>query len=81
MLTNDEMTPGRFLRWHRARVLVGKINAALESGCIVQLTTYTHATRCTRKHAGMFKATRSGAYLRRGKAWDCIDGCKVTAYR
>lgn len=80
-MTNDSMKAGRFLRWHRARKLVGNINAALESGAIVQLTTHTRATRYTRKHLGWFKATRSGAYVQSGKRWDCIDGCKITAYR
>jgi hypothetical protein len=80
-MTNQEMKPNRFLRWHNARVLVGKINSALENGAIVQLTTYTHATRYTKKHIGMFKACKSGAYVQHGKRWDCIDGCKVTAYR
>lgn len=81
MITNTQMTEGRFLRWHRARVLVGKINEALEAGAIVQLTTYTRATRYTRKHLGMFKATRTGAFVQHGKSWDCIDYCKITAYR
>jgi hypothetical protein len=79
-MTNEEMKPGRFARWHANRVLVAKINAALEAGQIVQLTTYTHATRYTKKHLGMFKATKSGAYVQRGKRWDCINGCKVTAF-
>jgi hypothetical protein len=78
--TNDQMKANRFANWHANRVLVSKINAALEAGKIVQLTTYTHASRYTKKHIGMFKATKSGAYVQRGKKWDCINGCKVTAY-
>ncbi len=80
-MTNEQMTANRFLRWHTARVLVGKITAALESGAIVQLTTYTKATRYTAKHATMFKATKTGAFVQHGKRWDCIDYTKVTAYR
>ena len=80
-MTNDQMKLGRFLRFHNARVLVAKIQAALEAGAIVQLTTYTKATRYKAQHAGMFKATKAGAWVQRGKSWDCIDGCKVTAFR
>ena len=79
-MTNDEMKPGRYLRWHANRVLVANINSALEAGKMVQLTTYTHAARYTKKHIGMFKATKSGAYVQQGKRWECINGCKVTAY-
>ena len=36
------------------------------------------------RHGGstmdMFKATKSGAYVQRGTAWDCIDGCDIRAF-
>ena len=80
-MTNDQMKAGRFLRFHKARRLVAWIKAELEDGATVQLTTYTKATRYKRQHSGMFKAVKSGAYVQRGKVWDCIDGCKVTAFR
>ena len=80
-MNNSDMKPGRYLRWHRARVLVAQINEALGSGATVQLTTALQVTRYTAKHAGMFRATRTGAYVQHGKRWDCIDYCKVTAYR
>jgi hypothetical protein len=80
-MTNDEMKPGRYLRWHNARKRIAWIQAKLAEGHTVQLTTYTTATRYKAKHADMFRATRTGAYVQRGKAWDCIDGCHVTAFR
>lgn len=79
-MTNDEMKPGRFLRFHVARAKVRWIEEKLAAGATVQLTTYTHATRFTRKHLGMFKATKTGAYVQHGKRWDCIDGCKIDAF-
>lgn len=80
MLTNDQMKAGRYAKWARARKKVAWINEQLKAGKTVQLTTYTRATRYTAKHAAMFKATRTGAYVQRGKAWDCIDGCDLRAF-
>lgn len=80
-MTNEQMKSSRYLRWHNARRLIARINAALADGYTVQLTTYTRYTRYTAKHIGMFRADRSGAYVQRGKRWDCIDYVKVTAYR
>lgn len=80
MPANDKMTAGRFLRLHRSRRKVAWIVAHLEAGRSVQITTATRATRYTAKHVGMFKATKSGAYVQRGKAWDCFDFADVRAF-
>ena len=80
MLTNAQMTAGRFAKWARARKKVAWIKAQLAAGKTVQITTYTRATRYTAKHAEMFKATKGGAYVQRGKAWDCFDGCDLRAF-
>ncbi len=80
MLTNDQMKAGRFHRWAKARKRIAWIKAHLYEGHTVQLTTYTKYTRYTIKHVDMSKATPSGAYVRRGKSWDCIDGCDVRAF-
>lgn len=80
-MTNSQMKPGRYLRWHEARKRIAWIQTRLAEGMTVQLTTYTKATRYTAKHATMFRAARDGAYVQRGKYWDCIDGCHLTAYR
>lgn len=78
-MTNQEMKAGRFLRWHIARRKIAWISARLSEGRKVYIQTNTRTTVCFAKHADMFKATRSGAYLQRGKKWDCIDFCKISA--
>jgi len=79
-MTNDEMKAGRFLRWHTARRKIDWIKTRLSEGCTVQLTTYTKTTRYKAKHADMFKANRNGAWVQRGKSWDCIDGVNIQAF-
>ena len=80
-LTNSQMIAGRFLRYARARQRVAWIKAQLAAGRIVQLATYTKATRYDARHADMFKATKAGAFVRRGKSWDCIDYCALQSFR
>ena len=80
MLTNDQMKPNRFARWARSRKVFAFIMSNLKAGRTVQITTYTKAIRYTEKHANMFKATKSGVYVQRGKAWDCVDGCNIRAF-
>jgi hypothetical protein len=79
-MTNEQMKPSRFLRLHRARRIVRFIRENLAAGHIVQITNHLRAVRYNAKHIGMFKATKSGAYVQRGKAWDCIDYCDVRAF-
>lgn len=80
MLTNTEMKANRFATWQKARRKVAAIVSHLEAGHTVMICSYTKVTKCTRKHAGMFKAAKNGAYIQRGKSWDCIDGCKIEVY-
>ena len=79
-LTNSQMKAGRFLRYALARKRVAWIKAQLAAGRIVQLITYTKATRYHARHADMFKATKAGAFVRRGKGWDCIDFSDLRAF-
>jgi hypothetical protein len=79
-LANSQMIAGRFLRYARARKRVAWIKAQLVAGRIVQVTTYTKATRYSARHADMFRATKAGALVRRGKSWDCIDLCDLRAF-
>lgn len=79
-MLNSKMTEGRFLRWHKARQRVAWINSHLEAGHTVMLCTYLKAWKYNKRHLGMFKATRTGAYVQRGKSWDCIDGCLIRIY-
>ncbi len=76
-MTNDEMNPGRFLRWQQARRTAAMIAAHLASGGEVVVGTHTRATVYSRRHAGLFRATRSGLYVRSGQRWDCIDYCTI----
>lgn len=78
-MTNAEMTANRYLRWHNARGKVAWIKAHLAAGRTVCLTTYTKQTRYAAKHADMFRANKTGAYVQHGKGFVCIDGCKITA--
>lgn len=79
-MNNADMKAGRYLRWHKARVKVAAIKAALASGAVVMIATYTKATQYDKRHGEMFKATRSGAWVQRGKHWDCIDGAGIKVY-
>lgn len=79
-MTNDEMKANRYLRWHNARQKVAWIKTHLAAGRTVCVTTYTKQTRYTAKHADMFRATKSGAYVQSGKNWLCFDGSKVSAH-
>jgi len=81
MLTNDQMTANRFARWAKARHKLALITDHLTTGRTVVVSTYTKATKYDARHVAMFKATRTGLYVRRGKAWDCIDGCTVRVYQ
>lgn len=78
MIKNSDMKANRFATWHNARRKVAAIVAHLEAGHTVMICSYTRVTKCTRKHAGMFKAARNGAFIQMGNRWDCIDGCKIT---
>ena len=76
-MTNDQMKPGRFVRWQQARRTAAKIAAHFASGGTVLVGTYTRATLYSRKHADRFRATSSGLYVRNGNRWDCIDYCAI----
>ena len=67
-ITNAQMIAGRFLRYARARERVAWIKAQLAAGRIVQLATHTKATSYDARHAHMFKATKAGAFVQRGKS-------------
>lgn len=73
VLDNSQMRAGRYLRWHDARRKLRDILAHLTAGGAVLTFTYTRATRYTARHAAMFRAARSGLYVRRGNSWECID--------
>jgi hypothetical protein len=75
MLSNEQMKENRYGRWAKARKLYGKIQATFAAGGIVTVATATRATHYNAKHSEMFRVTRTGVYIQRGKSWDCIDLC------
>jgi hypothetical protein len=72
-MTNDQMKAGRFVTWAKARKRLSAIQEAFSAGKSVYVCTQTKATRYTAKHAEMFRATKSGLFVQRGKGWDCLD--------
>jgi len=76
-MSNADMKPRRFLRWHKARKRIAYIVDNLNAGRTVYLVTYGRAIKLTAKHVGILKATKTGAYIQMGKRWDCIDGCGI----
>lgn len=78
-MSNAEMIPGRFEKWAVARRRCRWIQGHLAAGRIVLISTYTRSTKLSAKHSDFVQARKSGLYLRSGKNWVCIDGCKLTA--
>lgn len=78
-LPNSKMTANRFARFANARRKVAWIHAMLAEGKSVIVSTCTKSTKYTAKHAGTFRASKSGAFVQSGSKWVCIDFCKITA--
>ena len=76
-MTNEAMRKGRFGRWAMARRKKAWIDSAIADGRYVYLVTVYKAIKVTRPD--QTKATKSGLYVRRGKSWDCADGCGLSA--
>lgn len=81
MLTNADMKPARFLRWHEARQRLAEIHCAFDAGRSIAVASYTRPTWYGPKCRDMFKATRSGLYVRRGQAWNCLNFSKILIER
>ncbi len=77
-MNNDQMRPGRFLRWHQARVLHAKIQAHLAKGGGVLVATHLKSWICRKPE--QFQCRRDGVYMRRGRQWDCINHCAIRFY-
>lgn len=76
-MTNEQMKANRFANWANYRKMIRNIRATLEAGGIVQIPTYTRCTNYDKRHVDMFKATKTGAWVQRGKSWDCLNFCKI----
>lgn len=79
-MTNIEMKAGRFLALHTARRMFRFIATNLDAGNSVSVTTYTRSVNYKAKHRAMFKIVGRDVLVQRGKAWDCINLCKITAF-
>lgn len=79
-MTNEQMKAGRFIALHKARRMFRFIISNLEAGNTVSITTYTKSVNYKPKHKGMFKLCGRDVLVQRGKSWDCINLCRVTAF-
>lgn len=72
---------------NRGQKIFDWINARLAEGMTVLITTYTHQTRISPRTAkswakdglDLFKVQGESCFIARGKSWDCIDFCKISA--
>ena len=79
-MTNAQMIAGRFLALHKARRMFRFIVANLDAGNSVSVTTCTRSVNYKPKHVAMFKIRGRDVFVQRGKSWDCINGCRITAF-
>lgn len=56
------------------------ITDQLNANKTIQLTTFYKSIVCRKKHLDLFKLTENGLYIKMGKKYQCIDGCKISAY-
>lgn len=80
-MTNSEMKEGRFYKWHNYRKMIASIRQTLAADGVIQIVGYGRVLECDKRHVEMFKATKSGAYVQRGKSWDCLNFSKIVHYR
>ena len=78
-MENSAMKAGRFLRQHKARQRIKWMEIQWDAGKTVYVSTCTRITKIAPKHRDMVKATKTGVYVQRGRAWDCIDFCNISA--
>jgi hypothetical protein len=76
-MTNEQMKAGRFYRWHNYRKMIANIQATLAADGIIQIVGYGRVIQADKRHVSMFKADRTGAYIQRGKSWDCLNFSKI----
>jgi len=75
-MTNDQMKAGRFLKLHKGRKIVARMNECWNRGGFVRIGTATRYTDFKPKHRDMVKLGGSGSILTQsGKKWLCADFC------
>lgn len=57
----------------QTRPTAEQLNAALERGGLVQVTTYTRSTLYTQRHAGWFFEINGSLYVRSGRGRNCLS--------
>lgn len=55
------------------------INDRLDEGLTVYVTTYTKCTKIQAKHSDCLRVNGSHCEITRGRNWDSINFCKITA--
>jgi hypothetical protein len=71
-MTNQEMKPNRFLRWHNARTLHRRIAEHIAAGGRVVIGTYLGSV--IYRSADHFVCGRTGLFVRRGRSLDLLTG-------
>ena len=51
----------------------------LDEGRTVYFTTYLRSTYIKKKHAHMIRVSGAHCEIQRGRHWDSVNGCKITA--
>lgn len=62
-----------------AQVIWDWINARWDSGMTVYATNYLSSLKITPKNRSMVRLNGSHVEVQRGRHWDSIIGCKITA--
>lgn len=77
-MTNDQMKEGRFLKLHRGRKVVARMNACWDVGGFVRIgTARTYCDVKPRSRALITMGADGSLYMARGKYRDCIDFCSI----
>ena len=77
-MSNDEMTPGRFLRWAVARKKHAWIVQRVKEGRTVVLSTHLKGTRIGLAQLSQVRASRTGLLVRHGSKWLDYSHAKLT---
>ena len=75
----SKMTPNRFGKMMECKKLYNSIKAEISKGLSIQITTYTQSKIYSKIE--QFKLGKTGVYVQRGKAWDCITGASIRSIR
>jgi len=63
----------------RGEKMYNWIVARLDEGMTVYATTYLISLKLSKKHKAMIRYRNGHCEVQRGRRWDSINGCKITA--